>query len=37
MLNVKIKTKKGEINFYVLEADGPMTLESFLFLVKEGF
>ncbi|TFG03573.1 MAG: peptidylprolyl isomerase [Promethearchaeota archaeon] len=37
MTNVKIITKKGDINIALFDEDAPLTVASFLFLVRQGF
>ena len=37
MTNVKIITKKGDINISLFDDDAPLTVASFLFLVRQGF
>jgi len=37
MTNVKIITKKGDINISLFDEDAPLTVASFLFLVRQGF
>jgi peptidyl-prolyl cis-trans isomerase B (cyclophilin B) len=37
MTNVKIITKKGDINISLFDKDAPLTVASFLFLVRQGF
>ena len=37
MTNVKLITKKGDINIALFDEDAPLTVASFLFLVRQGF
>ena len=37
MTNVKIITDKGDINISLFDEDAPLTVSSFLFLVRQGF
>lgn len=37
MTNVKFITKKGDINISLFDTDAPLTVASFLFLVRQGF
>lgn len=37
MTDVKIITKKGDINISLFDNDAPLTVASFLFLVRQGF
>ncbi|MHA1371643.1 MAG: peptidylprolyl isomerase [Promethearchaeota archaeon] len=37
MTNVQIQTSKGNINLRLFDADAPLTVASFLFLVKKGY
>ncbi len=37
MTSVQIQTSKGNINIKLFDQDAPMTVTSFLFLIKQGF
>ncbi|MFX1357164.1 MAG: peptidylprolyl isomerase [Promethearchaeota archaeon] len=37
MTNIIMKTSKGNINIRLFDNEAPMTVESFLFLAKQGF
>ena len=37
MTNIEIVTNKGKININLFDQDAPMTVASFLYLVREGF
>ncbi|MBD3229906.1 MAG: peptidylprolyl isomerase [Candidatus Lokiarchaeota archaeon] len=37
MTNVQIQTSKGNINLKLFDDDAPMTVASFLFLIRKGF
>jgi peptidyl-prolyl cis-trans isomerase B (cyclophilin B) len=37
MTNVKITTERGDINISLFDDDAPLTVSSFLFLVRQGF
>jgi len=37
MTQIKITTNKGDINLNLFDDDAPMTVASFLFLIKQGF
>ncbi|MFX1392996.1 MAG: peptidylprolyl isomerase [Promethearchaeota archaeon] len=37
MTQIKIVTNKGDINIILFDEDAPMTVASFLFLIKQGF
>ncbi|TXT58794.1 MAG: Peptidyl-prolyl cis-trans isomerase A [Promethearchaeota archaeon] len=37
MTQVVMKTEKGDINLQLFDNEAPMTVESFLYLIKQGF
>ena len=37
MTDIQIQTSKGNINIHLFDTDAPMTVASFLFLIRKGF
>lgn len=37
MTDIQIQTNKGNINLHLFDKDAPMTVASFLFLIRKGF